>query len=155
MNILSLFLMGLILFLIISANTDLQNLLVGASVSLIVAVIASFYVAPGLHWLNPVRWFWFLVYVPVFIWEMIRANIQIARVVVMPSLPIQPGILQYKTSLKSDISRMLLTSSITLTPGTLSVDFNGDVLDIHCVNLDRVTPQDIQKFEKYIKRISE
>lgn len=155
LQFLSLFILSFLLFLVFSAGLSPQNLLAGAGVALVVAVIGQAFFNMGMDWLNPVRWMWFLVYVPVFIWEMIRANISIALVVLKPSLPIAPGIFKYRTGLKTEWGKLLLTSSITLTPGTLSVDINNDTLDIHCVRLNDVQKSDIEKFEKYIKRICE
>ncbi len=78
--------------------------------------------------------FYFLLYTPFFLWEMIKANLQIAIYCFLnPRLPIAPRIFRVKTRLASDGAKMKLANSITLTPGTLTVDAQEDELWIHCV----------------------
>jgi len=72
---------------------------------------------------------------PFFI-ELIRANIDVAYRVITGK--IRPGIIKYKTNLKSDFGVMLIANSITLTPGTLTVDVDEETNDlyIHILNID-------------------
>ncbi|MCG6965069.1 MAG: Na+/H+ antiporter subunit E [Chromatiaceae bacterium] len=65
---------------------------------------------------------------------LLRANIDMARRVLSPSLPIRPALVQVKTSLRSDLGRLVLANSITLTPGTLSVDVDDDTLLVHWID---------------------
>ena len=93
-----------------------------------------------------------------FLWELIKANLDMVRIVLSPSLPIKPGIIKANTSLKSKMARLILANSITLTPGTFTIDIIGDTLYIHCVHVDTADPekyghQVIRKFEKYLEVI--
>jgi multicomponent Na+:H+ antiporter subunit E len=65
------------------------------------------------------------------------ANLQVAWIVVQPRLPIRPGIIAFRTRHRSDLGVTLLANSITLTPGTLTVDLSteGDVLYIHALDI--------------------
>lgn len=83
-------------------------------------------------------------YIPVFIIEMIKANLDVARRVVNPSLPINPGIVKIQTNLKSDYAKLFLANSITLTPGTLTLDVKGNDLYIHWIDIES-TDKKIQK----------
>lgn len=110
----------------------------------------------------PVRIFWFLCYIPVFIWECLKANIEGAYIVTHPDLPINPGIVKIRTSLKSDIALTFLANSLTLKPGTMTVDVDkkNSFLYIHWAH---VKTQDVQKaselmtrrFEYLLKRVFE
>ncbi|MBB6482717.1 Na+/H+ antiporter subunit E, partial [Spirochaeta isovalerica] len=71
-----------------------------------------------------------VAYVFVFSWELLKANLDVALRVLAPSLPVNPGIVEIKTGLKSEIGRLALANSITLTPGTLTVDVKDDSLFI-------------------------
>jgi len=110
---------------------------------------------------HPLRyWYFIAVYVPVFIWECFKANIDVAYRVLHPALPICPGIVKVKTSLKTDTALTFLANSITLTPGTLSVDIdkNKGVLYIHWINVkakDTKTATEIivQRFERILSKI--
>jgi multicomponent Na+:H+ antiporter subunit E len=87
--------------------------------------------------------------------EIIKANVRIAAIVLNPKLPISPVIKRGKTKLDSVHGKLLLSSSITLTPGTLTVDVNGDEFQIHCVREKKSAEEIMGPFEKYIKRITE
>jgi multicomponent Na+:H+ antiporter subunit E len=78
--------------------------------------------------------------------------------VITPSLPINPGIVEVKTKLKSNMGRMILANSITLTPGTLTIDIKDDTLYIHWIDVktedvNEATEQIVRKFEKYLEKI--
>lgn len=110
----------------------------------------------------PARLFWFLVYTAVFIWECVKANIDVASVVVRPSLPIRPGTIRVKTDLTSDMALTFLANSMTLTPGTTAIDIDKDkgCLYIHwlCVKEADGKPcrlPVVQRYEWLLKRIFE
>lgn len=100
----------------------------------------------------------FIKYLPVFILEMIRANFDVAKRVIDPSLPINPGIVEIKTNLKSEQAKMLLANSITLTPGTLTIDIIEDRLYIHWIDVKTNEPAEqkkiiSEKFEKLLEGV--
>ena len=70
-----------------------------------------------------------------FLRELFKSNLKMAAIVLSPSLPITPGIVKVRTRLKSRMGRLMLANSITLTPGTLTVEMTGEWLYIHCVTL--------------------
>jgi len=75
-----------------------------------------------------------------FLWEMIKANIQVAYEVITPPHNMKPGIVSLPLDAKTDLEITLLANLITLTPGTLSLDVSSDrsVLYIHSMYvLDR------------------
>lgn len=108
---------------------------------------------------NPVRWFYFIIYLigPFFI-HMAKANLDVAYRVITGK--INPGIVKVKTGLKKEAAITLLANSITLTPGTLTVDIdekNND-LYIHCINLKQKHPKPeiiYGSMLKWVKRIAE
>ncbi len=82
------------------------------------------------------RFFWFVFYIFRFLHLMLIANFDVAYRVLHPSLPIEPGIVRVKTSLKNPMARLFLANSITLTPGTLVVDMDDDgTLYIHWIKV--------------------
>ena len=80
---------------------------------------------------------WFICYVAVFLWECLKANIDVAWRVLYPTLPIRPGTIKVKTDLKSDIGLTFLANSLTLTPGktTIDVDKANGYIYIHVLYL--------------------
>lgn len=108
------------------------------------------------------RIFWFICYVPLFLWESLKANIDGAYRVIHPDLPINPGIVKVKTMLKSDVGLTFLANSLTLKPGTMTVDIDKEngFLYIHWANvksqdIDRATELIVRRFERVLKRIFE
>ncbi|MEW8549072.1 MAG: Na+/H+ antiporter subunit E [Candidatus Thiodiazotropha endolucinida] len=85
--------------------------------------------------LSPAAILPFISYLAVFLAALIRANLDMARRVLSPSLPLNPGVVEVKTRLKSSLGRLILANSITLTPGTLTVDLQGDSILIHWVDI--------------------
>lgn len=77
----------------------------------------------------------YLRFAPVFFKELVRANIEVARIVLDPKLPINPGIVQLRTSLRDDHDKLLLANAITLTPGTLTLELREDVLFVHVLDM--------------------
>ncbi len=138
-----------------------QELLAGAAISLLLGFWAAGFLArSGLAVFSPKRLFALAAYVPVFFIEVVKANLDVAYRVIHPAMPIRPGIVAVKTSLKSDIAKLWLANSITLTPGTLTVDVVGDTLFIHWIyvrsdDVEGATQAIVSKFEKYIRMIVE
>jgi len=106
------------------------------------------------------RYLWFLYYLPIFIWECIKANIDVAYRVIHPKRPINPGIVKVKTTLKSDTALTFLANSITLTPGTLSVDIDQEKgylyvhwIDVKQEDVEKATALIVQRFERILRKI--
>jgi multicomponent Na+:H+ antiporter subunit E len=108
--------------------------------------------------IQPHRYFWLLVYLFIFTWECIKANFDVAYRVLHPAMPIKPGIVKVKMDLQSDFAKTMLANSITMTPGTISVDILEDVLYVHWIYVSTSDPAEYSqkiagRFEKYIKKI--
>ena len=108
--------------------------------------------------LTPKAIAYWVIYIFVFIGELIKSNFDVARRVISPKLPINPGIVEVKTKLKSKLGRMILTNSITLTPGTFTVELLDDRIFVHWLdvkseNIEEDTNMIVRKFEKYLEVI--
>ncbi len=131
----------------------------GVIVSLIVtAVFCSRCDVFSTQKLSPKAIAYIFIYIAVFLKELIKSNFDVARRVLSPSLPINPGIVEVKTKLKSKIGRMILANSITLTPGTFTVDIHDETLYIHWIDvqsddINQATNEIVRKFEKYLEVI--
>jgi len=148
-----------LVWLAFTSTTQSQEVLVGAGVSMLIALFTlRFFDCCTFSFLSPVRLFNVVWYIVVFIIEMIKANLDVARRVISPSLPINPGIVKIKTRLKTDYAKMVLANSITLTPGTLSVDIVDDYIYIHWIDVKSTDPEQAFKdiaetFEKILIKI--
>jgi multicomponent Na+:H+ antiporter subunit E len=161
MRYIALFILSLLFWMLLTFELTAANIIVGSVASVLCSLFfGRFFIKNVNKLLQPHRYFWFLVYLFVFIWECIKANLDVAYRVIHPSMPIRPGIVKVKTELKSDLAKMLLANSITMTPGTISVDIIDDYLYIHWIYISSEDPEVYTgiitgAFEKYIKRIVE
>ena len=138
-----------------------EEMIIAVILSLITASISARLLSKGKQYrlLNPLRWIIFLYYFigPFFI-AMVKANIDVAYRVITGK--INPGIVKISPGLDSDASITLLANSITLTPGTLSVDIdekNND-LYIHWINVTNLKPaikEVCGNFPAWARRIAE
>lgn len=146
----------------VDGKIDLQVVIAGIVAAFIVAILFHD-ILPKEHivFISPVRVFWFLVYVPVFFYYVIVANLDVVYRVLHPKMPIKPGIVKVKTNLKTESGITALANSITLTPGTLTVDLTEDgFLYVHWIyvkseDLEDATNFIARRFEWFLKRIFE
>ena len=84
---------------------------------------------------HPIHLTWrALTYWPWLRIEIIKSNIDVAKLILSPNLPITPTLLRVKASQTSDLGQVIYANSITLTPGTISVDVaNGEIL-VHALS---------------------
>jgi multicomponent Na+:H+ antiporter subunit E len=96
------------------------------------------------------------LYFGYFFRQLVRSNFRLAAIVLSPGLPIDPGIIKLRTTLKSRMGRLMLANSITLTPGTLTVEVQDEYLYVHCVttgstDIEGATREVAEGFERYLK----
>ncbi len=65
--------------------------------------------------------------------EVVKANLVVIRAAVAAVPDIEPAMVKVKTRCKSDLARVIFANSITLTPGTVTVDVDGDELLVHAL----------------------
>ena len=82
----------------------------------------------------PIRLTWRIFgYVIWLVGEIFRANVNVARIILNPKLPISPIMVAFRAGMKSDLCRVIYANSITLTPGTITTGTEGEVLRIHAL----------------------
>ena len=77
-----------------------------------------------------------LYYLPWLSWQIVIASVQVARVVLDPKLPIQPRFVRFTHRLPHNMARLTLANSITLTPGTVTINVDGDEYLVHALTLN-------------------
>ena len=158
-NFLYLFFLLILVWLAVTSSLHWQELAVGAAISIVLSLLLNRqYVELGLPVLNIKRIVFFAIYSVVLFIEIIKANFDVAYRIIHPKLPIKPGIVIIKTELKQDFAKMLLANSITLTPGTFTLDVLGDRLLIHWINVQsddtaEATRMIGERFERYLRVI--
>ncbi len=128
--------------------------------AIITATIGSRFPAGIAKVLNPLRWFYAAIYLPYFLYYCIRANLDVAVRVIHPDVPIRPGIVKVRTNLTGELAKAFLANSITLTPGTLTIDIDGQDLYVHWINIhtddqEKRCAEIVGRFEPLLRRIFE
>ena len=146
----------------VTGGLELQSVIAGAVVAVFVGLYFGDKITRELHFTHVFRRiFWIIVYIPVFFWYVVVANLDVVYRVVHPDMPIHPGIVKVKTTLKNPAGRTMLANSITLTPGTLTVDItDGEYLYIHWINvksedIEQASRDIVARFETFLRRIFE
>ena len=110
----------------------------GSVVSLLVAVVSVQLFPPGTYAVRPgsyrLRILGTLLFTGHFLGNSVIAGVDVARRLVMPRLPVNPGTLTLTTMLPHGSPRWLLANALSLMPGTLSVNLIGDRLELHCLD---------------------
>jgi len=110
-----------------TTSFETSELITGVIVSLIIAAFTDrIFSCCGMKVLRPHKIIYFIQYFFVFIIALIKSNFDVAKRVISPDLPINPGIVKFKTKLTNGFARMVLANTITLTPGTLTIDAIGN-----------------------------
>ena len=122
----------LLVWLLLSASLDLVHIGLGLLVAM------------GVAWLNTERpasripvirlriaWYFFWL-----IGRILRSGFHLAYLILHPALPINPTLIRYRTELQEDAGIVLLSNSITLTPGTITVEVDSQELVIHALDDD-------------------
>jgi len=90
----------------------------------------------------------FLVYTGWLVLEIAKANIQVIGQVFAPSEKLRPGMSRVKSVGRSELARVLFANSITLTPGTVTVDVDGDVLLVHALDVAGAEPDSFKPMDR-------
>jgi multicomponent Na+:H+ antiporter subunit E len=161
MHRLALFVISFIFWMLLTWSPEPASILTGIATAALTTLLFGRYFFRNVYkFIQPRRYFWLIAYLFVFIWECIKANFDVAYRVLHPRMPIKPGIVKVPLRLKSPFARTMLANSITMTPGTISVDIVGDVLYVHWIYISSKDPAVYSekisgRFEDYIYKIFE
>ncbi len=150
-----------ILWILLFWSTEPAVLLTGVIFALIAATVLDDVTPHRLHAIfSPKRWLFAMIYLPYFLYYCMYANIDVAVRVIHPDVPIRPGIVKVRTTLTSEMAKTFLANSITLTPGTLTIEVDGQDFYIHWINIDtdeakERTAKICGRFEPLLRRIFE
>jgi len=157
------FVLGSLVWFALTDIKDIQEVITGIVIALLISLLAGHFLVVNQTSRGVLRRLLYLViYIFRFLWELIKANLNVAYLVIHPKLPIKPGIVKIKTKLTKDSALTLLGNSITLTPGTMTVDINEDKKELYIhwiyvkeVQEDKATQEISQNFERILTEIFE
>jgi multicomponent Na+:H+ antiporter subunit E len=115
-----------LIYLALTSNLDIRNIVVGIVVALLVAAL----VRPPLKTMGPRHIPTSLVatikYIGTLIWDLILSGIQLAQILLSREMPIHPGIINIPSNCQSELGAALSAHAITLTPGEMTVEMDED-----------------------------
>ena len=126
---------------IFSGHYDARHLGLGVVCAALVAAFSYDLLLPDAAPTRLLTAWRFLGYIPWLLWEVILANLHVIYLIVRPA-EIRPQIVRFKTSLRADLAKVALGNSITLTPGTVTMDIVDDEFFVHA--LSDKTAQDLK-----------
>ena len=96
---------------------------------------------------------YFLFYLGNLLIEIVRANVSVCHFVLSDRDEIHPVMVSFHTTLKSGLARVILTNSITLTPGTITVSLQGDEVIVHCLDRSLAEGMENSSFVKMLEHM--
>lgn len=78
----------------------------------------------------------FFVYLPWLLWEIVKSNVAVAKVILSPRMPLSTSVMTTPGSQRSDLGLTIYANSITLTPGTVTLSIDENVLSVHALTTD-------------------
>ncbi len=157
----ALFIISYIFWLLLTWSAEPGSIIAGLAVAGLTSVFFGRYFFQNAgKFIQPHRYYWLIIYLFIFTWECIKANFDVAYRVLHPRMPIKPGIVRVRLNLRSPFARTMLANSITMTPGTITVDIVGDNMYVHWIYIVSEDPVEYTRevsgrFENYIKKIFE
>ncbi len=145
----------LILWIILNGRITLEIVIFGAIISFgLIIFIQKFF---G-YKLSYDLWFvkklpLILEYFYVLIIEILKANYEVLKLSTSSEYEIEPALVTFKTDLKSNVARVLLANSITLTPGTITVELNENEYTVHCLDKTLAVGMDESVFVQLLRKL--
>lgn len=134
-------------WILITGRLHWQHLLVGAICSYgIAAFNHDLLLKPAERPLYHKKTLWkWVVYFYILVVAIFKSNWDVAKIVLKPKMDISPGFIKYRARLKKPLNRVILANSITLTPGTLTVEMEGDIYVVHAIT--RGNAEDVAEWD--------
>ena len=142
-------------WLLLNGNVTLEIVLLGLAVTALMALLeyTLFGYTPKTEGMLLRKAPVFCAYIPVLMWEILKAGWAVSKVVLFRRYKVTPTLVTFRTDLKTEFGRFLLANSITLTPGTITVQVKGDRLTVHCLDKSMLDTSDDGVFQRWIRKL--
>lgn len=148
-------LMYIVFWIILCENASIETIIIGTILCLGVALLNKEFLFSKKH--KQGYFFSKMRYWTEYIWTLIKeifiANFSVAKIVLSPNINISPDVVRFETKLKSEFCRTILANSITLTPGTITVAMEDNILTVHCLEKEYIDGLVNSKFEKILLKV--
>ncbi|MDH7594263.1 MAG: Na+/H+ antiporter subunit E [Methanomicrobiales archaeon] len=121
----------LLFWMLLSHEVEFFNILGGVASAWLVTAISHDLLVPSLGKGALGKAGRFLLYIPWLLMEILKAGLDVAYRVLHPSMPITPTVVKFEAPFEGDLPRTILANSITLTPGTITIEVDGKEFTVH------------------------
>ena len=97
----------------------------------------------------------FCAYLPVLVWEILKAGLVVGRDILFRRYRLTPTLVTFRADLNTDFGRFLLANSITLNPGTITVQVEGNQLTVHCLDKSMLDTSPDGTFQRWIRKMED
>lgn len=151
------FLIFFALWLIFNAKFTLEICVFGIVLSAVMYLFIwkVFDYRPRYDWLMVKLSLYGVAYFCILIWEIIKANIAVLKLIFTPKLEVKPKLVYFTVDLQTNPAKLLLANSITLTPGTITADINGNEYCVHALDEAFSGGMDQSTFVTQLKKMEE
>lgn len=95
----------------------------------------------------------FFAYLAVLVWEILKANFTMLHIIYVKKRKVVPALVTFRVELKTEVARFLLANAITLTPGTITVETDGNRFTVHCLSADMLDGAETGVFIRLLKKL--
>ena len=92
-------------------------------------------------------------YLLVLVWSIVKSSLTVARMILNRRIPLQKTLTTVEIDLRTDMARMVLANSITLTPGTITVQVEGRRFTVHCLSRELLNGIESGAFVRLLRRM--
>jgi len=94
-----------------------------------------------------------MAYLAVLLKEIFLSNFRVMAIILFKRIPITPALTEVRIDLRSQMAKTILANSITLTPGTITVEVTGDVFVVHCLSSEMIEGIEDSAFVRLLKKM--
>lgn len=151
------FLLYFVLWIIFNGRVTTEIILFGIAIAAVMYWFVCHFMeySPKTEFKIFKNFFLGICYVIILIWEIIKANICVMKLIYSSELEVEPVVVQFKTKLKTDAARVALANSITLTPGTITVTLTDNEYFVHCLDKELAEGIENSIFVKMLQKMEQ
>ena len=149
------YLLSFCFWLLLNGKFTWETVLLGLGIVLLEALLLRllFSYTPKTEWRFLRRFPLFLVYLLVLLFEILKANLKVLRIILFKTIKTNPALRVITVDLHTDFARFMLANSITLTPGTITVSVDGDRFIVHCLSSEMLDGIEESVFVRLLRRM--
>ena len=139
-----------VIWLLLSESFNALHMAVGFGAALLVALLRTDLRDERVYL---IRWWRALLYAPWLFSRMLVSGLHVSYLILHPRLPIKPVLFRHRADLGSDEAVLLMGNSITLTPGTVTVEADTEELIVHALDEDSTRDVTSKRLEQKVGQV--